>query len=319
MKSGFQVTVPGTDVVNGIVAAFRRSSRTAPADRSGGEHAELIGFVTMVRAFLQDAAAKSGKDLLFLKQIPPMMARTDFAAMFMMLDESDRKVIAANQQAWVKALTTGLDGGGNGSLAGNTVYDPGNPAVPRRLGAKRVQWLTTMVSVETGPDARAGRDLLSKRGRLAGPDPIGTADGDDVVNARKLGAGMTEAGGHQKGSAVPRDPSEYQSVVARIERSKSSVAEVAKVLAELEDFYLGLGGLGAKADFVDYRGAAGTPAVIVEFRKPKGTEDWATTQAVYSVIEQVIAGPEQQQTGPADGGLKRLWNKMVAALGSATS
>ncbi|HEX6356348.1 DUF4157 domain-containing protein [Actinophytocola sp.] len=263
---------------------------------------ELLGFITLLDSYLRAGLGKD--DVTFPKGLFPVMARTDFAAMFALLPVVERNAVANNLDEWVRLMAGREDladpAGAERVLAG-WFDDPQDTAPAAEITTTRKDFLEAMVPRDGNP----GRDLLTAEGKLApGEDTI-----DDDERARRLAAGVRReprgkvATGHRRPKpemddiTIPEEPELVQALIA-----------------DLRELYQGMGQLGRRTDMVQYEDrTAPTEAVVVEIRNP-GSAPWLKLMdRIYAAIDAAISTggkytsvltPEQQQRRQAADDLR---------------
>lgn len=248
---------------------------------SAAPSGELLGFITMLDHYLRQGTG-TGK-MIFLKGLYPVMARTDFAAMFTMLPDTERKSIKENMDAWVQLLAEHAKTGdptGEGRLVGGWIDDPEDPTRAMEITTTRKQWLTEMAS---------GRDVLTAHGKL-GPDAEGLSDAE---KASRLAVGVRQ-------DVKPKvlGASDGKRPVTEDVAVPTDEGQLKQLLDDLRELYAGMGALKDKTDEVRYdkdkRSKTGeapsTRAAIVEIRQPGNGVWFKQMDRIYDAVDSAIQG-----------------------------
>jgi hypothetical protein len=265
-----------------------------PLPVAPGGQENLLGLITMVRTYLAegDLNATNQRSITFLKGLTKVMARTDFATMFMLLSPEERQTINQDKAAWVAAMVEGLQGDADAPVLGQVAYDQHSGADAMRLTTSRRDWLTEMTSTGAEEHEQPGRDILSVRGKLAGPDPDPEGP-EDQADARRLAVGVEHAEGTRGKSGLQPDDLDFTAVNVGLTELQGRLEEL---FGQLKDLHEGFGSLGSITDTLRYEGdERPTPAVIVEIRSPTKADWSAAMDEIYNAVEAAIAGPDERK------------------------
>ena len=245
---------------------------------------DLLGFITLLDSYLEQGAVDARRT--FPKGVFPVLARTDFAAMFGMLPEAERNAIAADVDAWVRLVAERpelKDPLEEDRLLNQWFDDPMDDSRAMEITTTRTEWLTEMVP----RDGRPGRDLLTAHGKL-GPDDAGLTDRE---KAERLAAEVRQDVNPKRRDGIPKigegvgqRPSTEPIPIPEEEH------ELRKLIDELRELYAGMGALKTRTAQVKYTGARSmTPAAIVEIRQT-GAGKWEhQLETVYQAVERAIS------------------------------
>ena len=274
-------------------APVREGAQDSPPPQYQMPSAELMGFIRLLNHYLWLGA--NAKQAQFPKAIFHVMARTDFARIFSLIDEAERTAIGQQLEAWmqliVDSFTPGTDDPAGSRLDQpviNAEIQEGPNNNLAKIDTSRRQWLGGMTS------DHGSVDLLSAHGRA------GT--GDDAARRAGLAAGVRLGTPGSTGEIAWRNVANES-------------------LEELTALFQGLGGLGMRTDSVDPAPVTAAPAdsqtsqlspqtqpargVVLEIRGigqvARGPGGWvAQAQAVYDAITAAISGrdPERPASPP---------------------
>jgi hypothetical protein len=267
---------------------LRLPARTGSSSRrdSGGPRyrapsKELLGFTEMLSYYLYEGA--NAPEAQFAKAVFAIMARTDFAASFALLDAQEQAAIAAHLDEWVRLMvrsfayyareeTTGQIDDPVLDFRITNAFRAGRSMRAANVDTSRDDWLRGIVR---------GHDLLSTHGRAEDP-----TRGTDERN--RLGRDVVvEYGGDDPRSAVGES------------------------LTDLRRLMRGMGELRDRTDTVTYANVdtgrtRDVPAVIVEVRRTtgvrRGAGGWVeTADVIYDAVEAAVeeAASEAEVVAPA--------------------
>ena len=253
--------------------------------------AKLIGFLTLVESYLR--AGRGTERRTFPKGLFPVMARTDFASMFSLLDDHDKAAARADVGAWVTKVmrTAGLgDADADQPLLQQWYYDPQDEGRAFQINTTRRQWLT-------GIAQEGGQDLL--RGNFSeGSDDQRLRERTSHVDVERIGrfAKLQQAWITLKGIVSGprrRENEKEKRRLAAMARTRPEFKNIASTKFDdntlrtfLNDAYQGLGGLGARTDAAPAT-APDSPAVILELRDPGDTNAQAGLGGVLAKVRQI--------------------------------
>jgi len=254
------------------------SSDEPPRSEYRAPSRELLGFTALLNHYLFEGANRPHAQ--FAKAVYAVMARTDFAASFALLEHEERESIAQHLTEWVelmassfaydaKTRTYGLPAGPVLGAEIKDAFGEGESARAGRVTTTRKDWLRGMVN---------GHDLLSTHGREADPSR-----------------------GNNEQERLGRDVDVREEEQWRPAQNES--------LTDLRQLMQGLGELGHRTDRVTYRNSDTNQnrvvqAVIVEVRHTTGVLPGAggwipTADGIYDAVEAAIkdAARVRQGTG----------------------
>ncbi|MGW6442450.1 hypothetical protein [Lentzea sp. NPDC055074] len=250
--AALQAALGSTGLAEVAVPGERWSIEAAQQVVGASPSPELVGLIQLVRSYL--VAGDVRRQVHLLKELVPVMARTDLATMFTMLPATEQETIRLRQYAWVAALVEGLTIGGTETGAAPVFsqdvkyQDKGLEFVYGNTTTRR-EWLRAMSRPQ-------GADLLSAGGKAGGLQ--------DGQRAAALRIGIEWRQG-----SVPAE----------------------QLLEVLEELHEGFGALGNRTDQVVYSDQPRdmTPAAILELRSPKQEPDWQTAaRMIQACVQQVI-------------------------------
>ncbi|WP_433558604.1 hypothetical protein ACQPWY_08970 [Pseudonocardia xinjiangensis] len=239
----------------------------APRPEYRAPSRELLGFTELLNHYLYEGANRQRAQ--FAKAVYAVMARTDFAASFRLLDAEERAAIAANLTEWVGLMVS--------SFAYNAAAGTQGTPADRVLGARIEN------AFGAGDDVRAGRVNTSREDWLRG-----MVHGHDLLSTD--GRGSDPSRGHTEHDQLGWD--------VEVQNGSRWEPAVNESLEDLRQLMQGLGGLGGRTDRATYRDGGSNrdrvvPAVIVEVRQTTGVMPgaggWvATADGVYGAVEAAI-------------------------------
>jgi hypothetical protein len=152
----------------------------------------LLGLTAIAAVYLRGADAFVSMGTQFVKNLTPLMARTDFATMFSLLPAAQRDYLAANPDDWVGLALAGASMGGDSP--DRPLFTPGPlgqlavEAQPVRQALTRKKWLTAMVGTGAGAKYKPGKDLLTSKNA-----PVKTLR-DEFASLGELGSATDPTG-----------------------------------------------------------------------------------------------------------------------------
>ncbi|GAA3085423.1 hypothetical protein GCM10010464_56760 [Pseudonocardia yunnanensis] len=274
LRSLLQLPAAATAPSPATVGGSRSDEPSGPEYRAPSR--ELLGFTALLNHYLFEGANRPHAQ--FAKAVYAVMARTDFAASFALLEKQEQVSIAEHLTEWVDVMVSSFAydtaaetyGSPAGPVLGAEIRDAfgeGESTRAGRVTTSREDWLRGMVN---------GHDLLSTHGREADP-----SRGD--TEQQRLG----------------RDVDVREDAQWRPALNES--------LTDLRQLMQGLGQLKDRTDSVTYRNSVsnqnrGVPAVIVEVRHTTGVRPGAggwipTADGIYDAVEAAIGNAATVREG----------------------
>jgi hypothetical protein len=239
---------------------------------------ELLGFTALLNHYLFEGANRPHAQ--FAKAVFAVMARTDFAASFALLEQEERDSIAQHLTEWIGLMVSSFAS----DAKTPTFSSPADPVLRAELRG----------AFGEGESARAGRVTTSREDWLRG-----MVEGHDLLSTHGRKADPSRGDNEQE--RLGRDVDVREGELWRPAVNES--------LTDLRQLMQGLGELRRRTDSVTYRNSVANqnrevPAVIVEVRHTTGVLPGAggwipTADGIYDAVEAAIenAATVRQGTG----------------------
>jgi hypothetical protein len=283
-------------------------SRAEEVGESVGAGREFTGLMTLLHLYLSDLQG-SLPTQNYVKGLVKVMARTDFHAMFELMPEKDQTYVKEHMDAWIREMLSAHEQkgeeedetvplSGEGPLVSPIITDPDSTDPTMAITTTRESWLRNLPA----------RDLLSFEGR---PEVVTDVQVFPSRTRKEISNEILALGEKGKKPSKKLQDEYLLSQSTKLERfGKPSKAKKPfwaknqeKQRKAIENLYMGLGSLGKRMDFIQYRHEPVdeeapvnpdnyTGAPIIEIRNPPNAgavDNWlhAASQIWFAVAEAI--------------------------------